>query len=109
MPPTGTSNHIDNLEHHAGLRAKKVIPYFDDGEGNAVSGVTGDLAVQYIQDSVVTTTFYLGKAAVGAATSEAKWQIKRVSIVSGDVVITWADGDTNFDNIFNDRESLTYT
>lgn len=40
MPPVGSSNHIDNMEHHVALRARKVIPFVDDGSGNAVMQVT---------------------------------------------------------------------
>ena len=107
MPPTGTSNHIDNLEHHPGFRAKKVISYVDDGQGNAVVPVSGDLAVRYVVDSVVSTTFYIGKAFTGTATSAAAWQIKKMDQSAG-VVITWADSNSDFDKVWDNRESLTY-
>lgn len=107
MPPTGSSNHIDNLEHHSGLRAKKVISYVSDGSDNAVMQVTGDLAIRYVVDSVTATTFYLGKATPGTATNAASWQIMKVDESAG-TVITWADGNTDFDNIWDNRQSLTY-
>ena len=108
MPPTGSSNHIDNLEHHSGLRAKKVIPYVDDGSGNAVMQVTGDLAIRYVVDSVTDTTFYLGKAAPGTATNSASWQIIKIDESAG-TVTTWADGNIDFDNVWDDRQSLSYS
>jgi hypothetical protein len=108
MSPTGNKNHIANLEHHSGLRAKKVIPFVDDGNGNGVMEITGDLALRYVADSVVSTTFYLGKAFTGTATSEAKWQIKKIDESAG-TVITWADGNSDFDNVWDNRQSLSYS
>ena len=108
MPPTGSSNHIDNLEHHSGLRAKKVIPFVDDGSGNAVMQVTGDLAIRYVVDSVTATTFYLGKATPGTATSSASWQIMKLDESAG-TVTTWADGNTDFDNVWDNRQALSYS
>lgn len=108
MPaPTGSSNHIDNLEHHSGLRAKKVLPYVSDGAGNAVLEVTGDLALKYVADGSVDTTYYLGTAAPGSDGADAVWQIKKIDESTG-TVITWADGNSDFDNVWDDRESLTY-
>lgn len=107
-PPTGNKNHIANLEHHSGFRAKKVIPYVGDGNGNAVMEISGDMALRYVVDSGVATTYYLGKAFPGSDSGDAKWQIKKIDESDG-TVITWADGDSDFDNIWDDRESLSYS
>ena len=58
-------------------------------------------------DSVGTTT-YLGYADAGTLTSGATWAVKRIIETGDDVSITWADGDKGFDNIWNDRLTLTY-
>lgn len=108
MPPVGSSNHIDNMEHHVGLRAKKVIPFVDDGSGNAVMQITGSLAVRYVVDSTVSTTYYTGKAPAGTLTSAASWQISKLDKASG-AIITWADGEIDFNKIWDNREYLTYT
>lgn len=63
-------------------------------------------------DNVSTSLMtYIGKAAVGASTASAVWQIQRVD-ESGTpitVVIKWADGDDSFNNIWNNRTSLSYS
>lgn len=63
-------------------------------------------------DTVSTTSVtYVGKAPVGTATSEAKWQIQKLD-ESGSpetLVITWAGGNTTFDNVWDDRVSLNYS
>ena len=44
------------------------------------------------------------------ATSSATWQIQKLAFgTDGDVTITWADGDAAFDNIWDNRASLTYS
>lgn len=53
---------------------------------------------------------YIGTAQPGTATSDADWKIKRLDESdSTDIQILWADGDALFDNIWDDRVSLTYT
>lgn len=54
------------------------------------------------------STTYVGKAAIGSATSSAVWQIFKVVDTSGDLAVSWADGDDGFDNIWDNRASLTY-
>ncbi len=58
---------------------------------------------------VDSTTSYLGVAEAGEAEGSAVWQVRRlVFSVDGDVTITWADGDSLFDNVWTNRASLTY-
>lgn len=51
---------------------------------------------------------YIGEAAVGTATSAASWRAKKVDSTTG-IVITWADGNANFDNSATDLTVLTYS
>lgn len=50
---------------------------------------------------------YIGEAAIGTATSAAAWRIKKVDSTSG-IIIQWA-GTGAFDQIWDNRASLTYT
>jgi len=52
---------------------------------------------------------YVGEASVGATTSSSVWRIKRVDNTSGDIAILWADGDETFDNVWDNRASLSYS
>lgn len=52
---------------------------------------------------------YVGEAVPGTALSAAGWRIKKVLTTVAGVDILWADGDSNFDNVWDDRASLTYT
>ena len=53
---------------------------------------------------------YLGKANIGSATSDSIWQIKKF-IYSGSNMtgILYADGNELFDNLWDDRTSLSYS
>lgn len=79
------------------------------GHTHSIDDITmTQLALEY--DVVSSTTAYLGEANPGTATSASSWRIKKlVSDVSGDLTVTYADGNSNFDNIWDDRISLSYS
>lgn len=62
-------------------------------------------------DFVGDTLIYRGWADPGSLTSEPKWRIRRTRFVGTDedVVHDWADGDTYFNNIWDNRAGLTYS
>lgn len=52
---------------------------------------------------------YIGFAKLGTATSTAAWQILRIQKTGSTTLIQYADGDTRYNNVWDDRASLTYT
>lgn len=69
-----------------------------------------DFSTRYDQDAATPTLAYLGKAFPGASDASAVWQIQKLAFgTDGDVNITWADGNAAFDNVWNDRASLSYS
>jgi len=78
---------------------------FTNGNLNVNSANLSESLLQV--DSVGSTT-YLGYADAGSLTSASVWAIKKIIEISNDVSITWADGNTNFDNIWDNRLTLTY-
>lgn len=60
-------------------------------------------------DEASATISYVGEAAAGTAQSAAAWRIKRITTSGGSLTIEWADGNTNFDNIWANRVALTYS
>lgn len=63
-------------------------------------------------DFVDKDLIFRAEAAPGTATSAALWRIRRLDIDNtskGDVATTWADGNDNFDNVWDDRAILTYS
>lgn len=67
----------------------------------------GELAVNVQTNSGDSNVKYIGQAAIGTATSAASWQIMKIDKTTG-TVITYADGDDSFNNVFDNRESLSY-
>lgn len=60
-------------------------------------------------DEVSSSLLYIGTARIGSATSSALWQVQKVTVVSTVTSILWADGNSNYDNIWDDRASLVYS
>lgn len=61
-----------------------------------------------VKITIVGTITYVGKAAVGTSQGSASWQCQKIDETTG-TVITWADGNANFDNVATDLTSLTYS
>lgn len=78
------------------------IPVEVDAQGNQ----TANFATR-VDDTTTASTTYIGNAPIGSATSSAVWQIYKIDESSG-MVKTWADGDANYDNVWDNRASLSY-
>lgn len=61
-----------------------------------------------IDDTGVGGVIYVGFSAFGTDTSKPKYKIKKVTEVGTITTIQYADGDMEFDNIWDDRTTLTY-
>jgi hypothetical protein len=57
--------------------------------------------------NVVGAVTYVAKAPAGSLQSDPVWQVKKVDETTG-VVITWADGNENYDNSATNLTVLTY-
>jgi hypothetical protein len=109
-----TRNHEDQSEPLA--KARKVSGSdLGDGAGakraldanvTAIPSVT--MLIQ--ADSGTPTTTYVGYAKPGSGASGAAdiWKILRISIQGSATLIDHCDGDLEFDNIWDNREALTY-
>ncbi len=76
-----------------------------------------DLPVQVNQivfakrtDIVNDNLIYKGEAYVGSSSANPVWRIRRLTIGNdGDVTEEWANGNSNFDNIWDNRITLEYS
>jgi hypothetical protein len=105
------SDAIENLR----FPVPNFIAAFKDKRGKAVSAtvdylggaVTSDTPkAQRIDDG--GTILYIGEALVGASETEPVWRIRKLDTAGG-LTATYADGDANFDNVWADRLTLTYS
>ncbi len=60
-------------------------------------------------DEVSAAVTYIGKAVVGSLDASAAWQIMRLTTAGTETAIEYADGNLSFDNVWDDRASLTYS
>lgn len=67
-----------------------------------------DIAISLRVDVASSTVTYIGKAAPGASAGASVWQIMKIDTSSG-TSITWADGDDNYDNEWDERANLSYS
>lgn len=79
---------------------------FSSGE-LVVAPVTVPLTTRLDEASASVT--YIGKAIIGTLDAGATWQIQKMSVSGSVTSITWADGNQNFDNVWNDRAGLSYS
>lgn len=117
-----STQYIDNLGFNEDTQLKSVeiggtdgvavrrLKINSDGSINAVTGGSSSYAVK-IDDTTTANMVYIGKADLtGAAisTAGAVWQIKRLDTSTLALDAKWADGDASFNNIWDNRASLTY-
>lgn len=60
-----------------------------------------------LDDYTTTDIIYVGKAALTSTGSQSVWQIQKLDKTTG-LSKTWADGDGNYDNVWDNRASLSY-
>ena len=76
---------------------------------DAINGSSTAFSGNLLQVDSVGQTTYLGYATAGTSTSAGTWAIKKIVESGNDAVITWADGDKDYNNIWDNRLSLSYS
>lgn len=69
---------------------------------------TRSMAMATVLDEASATITYVGEAIPGSSTASAVWRIKKLDSTSG-LVITWANGSSDFNTIWDNRASLSYS
>lgn len=96
--------HVQNQSFDPEFQTSVVQPLGYDGVG-LQRALAESMAMKITEVGSVT---YIALAAPGTAESEAKWQVKKMDETSG-LRITFADGDSNFNNVATDLTALTYS
>ena len=88
------------------------IPFICASDGTLIPSPEAALKTRVETDSTNPDICYVGSAASGQLESDPVWRIKRLTSITVGVIssldIDLADGDELYDNIWLDRESLTY-
>lgn len=66
--------------------------------------------IDIIDNNANGNTYYCRAVSSGTSVSKAAavWSIQRKRVVGVETFYEWADGNTLFDNVYNDRTTLTY-
>ena len=99
-----SSQEIDNLSFDTELHTKVSQVVGFDGT-NLQRGNAENMARKITESG---TTTYVAYATPGASQSSAVWQAFKIDESTG-LVITYADGNANFDNTATDLTALTYS
>jgi len=81
---------------------------FNDDGSMIVDIGGGEVDYLVISDGNADGYQYHGRAVPGELTSAASWQIKRWNLTGDPVVTEYADGDNSYDNVWDNRTSLSY-
>ena len=118
-----STQYIDNLGFNEDTQLKSVeiggtdgvavrrLKINSDGSINVTGGSAAAQTVSKIDDTTTANVVYIGKAELtGAAisTAGAVWQIKKLDTSSLALDKKWADGDSSYNNVWDNRDSLTY-
>jgi hypothetical protein len=60
-------------------------------------------------DEPDASTTYVGWAPAGTATSAASWKVVKIAVAGTVTSKKWADGNKRYDNVWDDRATLTYS
>lgn len=82
-------------------------PVLLDSDTSSVTTFNGDEVIRIDETSTVNIT-YFGFAPVGSNPASAVWKIFILDQSSG-VIKQYADGNSNYDNIWNNRTGLSYS
>lgn len=75
-----------------------------------ISGVSVTPARAIRIDKVNSLLTYIGRAAVAGQNGDPIWQIMRITKTTGGLTtIEYADGDAEYDNIWDNHASLSYS
>lgn len=92
-----------------------IIDMAEHGRAGGVSSQQGFKYTNKVKESTLVAVnsgdaniTYVGYAAPGASTGDSVWLIIEVDETSG-MVVNLADGDDNYDNEWDERESLSYS
>lgn len=108
-------NNLFGKEH---IKDGDVIGMAEHGRQGGVSTGQGFKFTQEVDETVIideasATVTYICKAIPGSNTTpgkaDARWKIKKIDSTSNPTAIGYADGNTNYDNVYDDRASLTYS
>lgn len=82
-----------------------INPATSEKQDAIISAISGSTLISNIE--TIGSITYIGSAVPSSLTSSPVWKIIKID-VSGVTTVKFADGNSNFDNVWDNRTSLTY-
>lgn len=110
VPRITKAEHIGPGDTGDNIEAKRVAGYVWNGTTweRQSSTPTVSTTPQAMKTTISGAITYLANAVAGSAQSAAVWRAMKIDETTGSV-ITFADGNTNYDNIATDLTALSYS
>lgn len=114
----GSIKSKDSVSYVGGLNGTNGLSAYEIAVRNGFVGTevewleslgSAQVDLAQIVDEASATVTYIGKAQPGSAEGAALWQIKKITISGTETITTYADGDAEFDNIWDNRAGLSYS
>ena len=86
--------------------------FFTDGADYVeISGSAATFEGEQLVDYLSDTELYRAEAETGSTSSQAVWRIRHITVALDGTSATtlWAEGTENFDKIWDDRASYSYS
>lgn len=100
-----SSNTGENVNYAAEYRVRRTKNLAGDG----IQHISSELILTFRQDGPTGGVTYYGFAKAGSATSSASWKIAKETVSGASTSLLFADGNIEFDNIWDNRASLSYS
>ena len=86
-----------------------ILGALNDLKGIMTTGGGGGIKQPVRIDESKPNVVYYGYAAIGSAIDAPVWAIQRVTRANDIIVYEWADGNENYDNVWENRYMLDYS
>jgi hypothetical protein len=106
------NNFFEDAQEEAYQQRIRELTYgLDRIPQNPDLGMNPDFSYAQRVDEASATVFYKAWAAPGSSSADAAWRLQRITLSSteADATTEWADGNTNYDKIWDDRATYTYS
>lgn len=87
----------------------KFIDLDDTSTNGGGGGSPAESDFTILIDEVSATLSYVGYALPGTIASASLWKIKRIQTVGAETFVEYAGGTKDFDKVWDDRTSYTYS
>lgn len=75
----------------------------------AIVATTATLPTRTLAIDDLGGTVYIGIARVAASGAQAVWQIRKIVTIGAETRFYFADGDDRYNNVWDNRASLSYS